>query len=202
MKACLKIAVVLLVTTVVTAGSTKFVSTWRHPLGGLDFADMKVATFLIDPELTLRMGPEETLAAELRRRGLDTIAGYTVLPSELAKDHEKAKEFLKNAGITGAVVLRVVGRDKVKRPKVTYSEGYYSSFWGYWDYGWSATYHIGSTKADRVYWIETLVYSIELDRLLWAGESETVNPKNVRKFVKDLVDAAGEEMRKAGLVRK
>ena len=204
MKACLKIVVVLLAATLATAGSTKFVSTWRNPAGGLDFAGMRVATFLVNPELAMRMGPEETLAAELRRRGLDTVAGYTVLPVELAKDREKAKEFLKNAGITGAVIMRVVEEAKTRRPKTTvwYSESYYPSFWGYWDYSWSATYTIGSAKTDRVFWIETLVYSIELDRLLWAGQSETVNPKGIRKFVKDLVDAAGKEMRKAGLVKR
>ena len=50
--------------------------------------------------------------------------------------------------------------------------------------------------------ILTLVYSIEQDELLWAGQSETANPKDVRKFIKDLVDAAGKEMRKSGLVKK
>ena len=39
-------------------------------------------------------------------------------------------------------------------------------------------------------------------RLIWAGMSETINPKDVRKFVKQLIDTAGKEMRKAGLVRK
>ena len=74
--------------------------------------------------------------------------------------------------------------------------------WGYWDYSWPANYAIGSAKPDKVFWIETLVYSIELDRLLWAGESTTANPKNIRKFIKDLVDEAGKELRKAGLVKR
>ena len=204
MKACLKIVVVLLIATLATAGPTKFVSTWRNPKGGLDFAGMKVAAFVITREPTMRMGPEETLAAELRSRGLDTVAGYTVLPVELGNDQERAKEFLKNEGITGAVIMRVVDEAKTRRPKTTvyYSEGFYPSFWGYWEYGWSATYTIGMAKSDRVFWIETLVYSIELDRLLWAGESTTANPKNIRKFIKDLVDEAGKELRKAGLVKR
>ena len=201
MKACLKIVVVLLAVTLSAAGSTKFVSTWRNPLGG-DLTGLKVATFLVNPDLTMRMGPEETLAAELRRRGHDAVAGHTVLPLELTKDKERAKEFLTKAGITGAVVMRLVAEDETRRPTVYYSQGYYPSFWGYWNYGWSTTYVIGSTDTDKVFWIETLVYSVELDRLLWAGESETVNPKGIREFVKDLVDAAGEEMRKAGLVKR
>ncbi len=50
--------------------------------------------------------------------------------------------------------------------------------------------------------LETLIYSIDKDELLWAGRSESTSPKDIRKFVKELVDAAGKEMRKAGLVKK
>ncbi len=204
MKACVKIVVVLLIATLAMAGPTKFVSTWRNPKGGLDFAGMKVAAFVITREPTMRMGPEESLAAELRSRGLDAVAGYTVLPMELGDDQERAKEFLQKEGITGAIIMRVVDQAKTRRPKTTvyYSEGFYPSFYGYYQYGWSATYTIGKAKSDTVYWIETLVYSIELDRLLWVGESTTANPKNIRKFIKDLVDEAGKELRKAGLVKK
>ncbi len=71
-----------------------------------------MATFVVSADDTMRWGPEETLAAELRSRGMDAVAGYTVLPGELAKDQDKAKEFLKNAGITGAVMMRVLGYEK------------------------------------------------------------------------------------------
>ena len=55
---------------------------------------------------------------------------------------------------------------------------------------------------DRTVSIETLFYSIAEDKLLWAGQSETTNPKDVRKFAKELVDAAGKAMRKDGLIKK
>ena len=59
-----------------------------------------------------------------------------------------------------------------------------------------------SRKTPRRVAIETLIYSIEQDQLIWAGESETTDPKDVRKFAEQLVDAIGKEMREAGLVRK
>ena len=88
----------LLTVTLATAASTQFVSTWRNPKAGPIDATVKMATFVISSDDALRLGPEETLAAELRSRGMDAVAGYTVLPGELAKDTEKAKEFLKNTG--------------------------------------------------------------------------------------------------------
>jgi len=197
----------LLTVTLATAASTQFVSIWRNPKAGpIDATAVKMATFVLSSDDTMRWGPEETLAAELRRRGMDAVAGYTVLPGELAKDKEKAKEFLKKAGITGAVMLRIVGYEKETRQQTvtttTYTQAYYSTFWGYWNYGWATVYEIGSRKSPRRVAIETLIYSIEQDELIWAGESETTDPKDVRAFAKQLVDAIGKEMRKAGLVSK
>jgi hypothetical protein len=197
---------ILLTANLVTAGSTKFVSTWSNPAGGsIAQAGKRVAAFLLNPDETMRQGPEETLATEMRRRGVDCLAGYTVLPGVLAKDLEKAKAFIKKSGITGAILMRVVGKEE----QTSYTPGtawyaapYYPTFWGYWNYGWSAVYTPGYLTTDTVVSVETLVYSVEQDALLWAGRSETTNPKDIRKFVKDLVDAAGKQMRKAGLVRK
>ena len=207
MKLCLRIVVAtLLSVALATAASTKFVSTWKNPAAGaIDVTREKVAAFVVTADEAMRLGPEETLAAEMRRRGIDCIAGYTVLPGELAKDVERAKEFLKKAGITGAIMMRVVGREQETSyvaGTAWYAAPYYSSFWGYWNYGWPVVYSPGYLRSDTIVSVETLVYSIDKDELLWAGRSETTNPKNVRKFVKKLVDAAGKEMRKAGLVRK
>ncbi len=194
----------LLTVTLATAASTQFVSTWRNPKAGPIDATVKMATFVISSDDALRLGPEETLAAELRSRGMDAVAGYTVLPGELAKDTEKAKEFLKNTGITGAILMRVVGYEKeTRRPAVTtstYTTTYYSTFWGYWNQSWTTVYEIGTQSSPRRVAIETLIYSVEQDQLIWAGESESTDPKDVRAFAKQLVDAIGEEMRKAGLI--
>lgn len=196
----------LMAATLSMASSTKFVSTWKNPAAdSIDLSATKWAAFVVSPDTMMRMGPEETLATEMRRRGVDCIAGYTVLPGELAKDKEKAKEFLEKGGITGAVLMRVVSEEERTHHTpgtIWHTAPYYPSFWGYWGYGWSTVYVPGYTTHETVVSIETLVYSIEEDILLWAGESETTDPKEVRKFVKELVDAAGKEMRKAGLVKK
>ena len=207
MKLGLQMAGAFLVTvTLATAASTRFVSTWKNPEAApLDATAVKMATFVISSDDTMLWGPEETLAAELRRRGVDAVAGYTVLPGELVRDKEKAKEFLKNAGITAAVMMRILGYEKETHRRTvtttTYSNSYYSTFWGYWGQSWTTVYEIGSQKSPRRVAIETLIYSIEQDQLIWAAESETTDPKDVRAFAEQLVDAIGKEMRKAGLVR-
>lgn len=201
-------AAVLLTGTLSQAGSTKYVSVYRNPAAGLiDFSGTKVATFVVIPDQGIREGREETLAAELRRRGINCLAGYTILPGELVKDRERAKEFLKKAGVGGAVLMRLVGdeeRTSYSPGMAWYSQSYYPSFWGYWNYGWSSVYVPEYSWTDRVVTLETLIYSIDKDQLLWAGRSETTNPKekDIAKLVKNLADETGKELRKAGLVKK
>ena len=197
----------LLTVTLATAASINFVSTWKNPEAApIDATTVKMATFVVSSDDTMRWGPEETLAAELRKRGVDAVAGYTVLPGELAKDQDKAKEFLENAGITGAVMMRILEYEKETHRRTvtttTYSNSYYSSFWGYWGQSWTTVYEIGSQKSPRRVAIETLIYSIEQDQLIWAGESETTDPKDVRSFATQLVEAIGEQMRNAGLLSR
>jgi hypothetical protein len=50
--------------------------------------------------------------------------------------------------------------------------------------------------------VESLVYSIDQDKLLWASTSKVVNPKEVDTVIKKLVASVGSEVRKAGLVKK
>lgn len=198
---------VFLASALLLAGSTKYVSVYQNPRAGLiDFSGKRVACFVIIPSTEFRSAREETVAAELRNRGLDCLAGYTILPGELVKDREKSKEFLKKANVAGAVLLRLVGdEEKVSYTQAVtswYSQPYYGNFWGYWNYGWTAAYIQPTQWTDRVVTLETMIYSIEKDELLWAGRSETTNPKDITKFVQDLVKEAGKALRKAGLVPK
>jgi hypothetical protein len=190
---------------ILSPAGTRYVSVYRNPKANLaDLAGKKIACFVVIPSEEFRSGREETVAEELRTRGLNTVAGYTVLPGELVKDREKAKAFLNKAGVTGAVMLRLVDDQAAQRQTTAgwYAGPYYDSFWGYWGHGWSQAYVVETTWTERVITLETLIYSIEKDQLLWAGRSETSSPKDIKKFVKDLMDAAGKELRKSGLVPK
>ena len=204
--AMLRATIPFFLTVSALIASTNFLTTWKNPKAGLlDLDGRRFAAFVVTADETMRLGPEETLAAEMRRRGFDCVAGYTVLPGELARDEEKAKTFLENAGITGAIMLRVLRNEtEVRYTPATayYSTGYYPSFWGYWNYGWSVVYTPGYQTSERIVSIETLFYLIDKDQLVWAGKSETANPKEIRKFVKELVEAAGKAMRRDGLARK
>jgi hypothetical protein len=78
---------------------------------------------------------------------------------------------------------------------------YYSSFWGYYGYGWGVPYVPFSVDRDTIVVIETTIYSVPRNMLLWAAVSETKNPTTLPRFVEDLVKESVKELHKQGLAR-
>jgi hypothetical protein len=154
------------------------------------------------PDESLRVSGEESLVRELTARGLQSVATYRIAPKEELKSAERAKVWFEKANVEGVVAMRPVSKDK----RTTYNPGtwmnpYYSTFWGYYGYGWGSMYIPGSVDQDTIIVVETTIYSIPRNQLVWAAVSETKNPKTLQRFVEDLVKESVKELHKQGLAR-
>ena len=189
---------------------TKFKTAWKSPdatqitLGPGDTVLAMVITARDDS----RNGAEAALAQELEKRGVEAVPAYTVIPKSLIQDAERARPYVEKAGCKYAVIMRVVGQDqdiKGSGPQYTsvYTGPYYGGLYGgYWGFGWGVAYNAGNMEIDTKVSVETMFYDLRTNKLLWAGMSETVNPSTALKFIKDLVNKVGKEMKKQGLVRR
>ena len=186
------------------AETPKFTSTWKWmDAGTVSFAGKKVAALVISKDDSLRVAGEEALVRELSARGLQMVATYRIVPRPELETAEKARVWYEKSGVEGVVALRPTSREKV----VTYTPSMwvsasYGSLWSYYDYGWGAVYVPQRTREDTHVVVETLVFSVPKNQLVWAGVSETRNPKELQQFVKDLVGVAAKEMEKQGLHRR
>ena len=59
----------------------------------------------------------------------------------------------------------------------------------------------GTVDRDTVVVVETTIFSVPRDMLLWAAVSETKNPKTLQTFVIDLVKECVKELHKQGLAK-
>ena len=167
------------------SAAPKFTSAWRSPdAGSVSFAGKKVAALVITQDDSLRVSGEESLVRELTARGLQSVATYRIAPKEELKSAERAKVWFEKTNVEGVVAMRPV-----------------SKFWGYYGYGWGSMYIPGSYDQDTIVVVETTIYSIPSDQLVWAAVSETKNPKDLQRFVQDLVKESVKELHKQGLAR-
>jgi len=84
-------------------------------------------------------------------------------------------------GFDGAVTMRLVDVDKEK----TFTPG-------------NVTYY----PTTKTYTIETNVYSIKEDKIIWSGLTETTNPEGVKKMTEKVSEAVFKKMVKEGSVSK
>jgi hypothetical protein len=190
----------MLVVGAAGCATTEFRSTWKDPTAQpFTLHGQRVAAFVITPTESLRRAGEDALAGELSARGVQGIPGYKLTGAKPVRDSEVLRRDLERAGVEGTVIMRVVDR----RQEIDFVPGgpYYGSMYGYWDYGWGATAYPGFVDTNTIVSVETLVYSVRQDKLLWGGVSDTIDPYKLDSFIRDIAKAATQEIRKAGLIQ-
>ena len=200
------IAFCLVLASALAAGP-KFTSTWKAPEASTtSFAGRKVAALLISDDQSLRISGEEALVRELASIGVtDGVASYRIVPREELRDADRARPWYERAGVDGVVSMRLVKAETHKTSSsAVWTSPTYSSLWGYYGYGWGSVYVFdpGRDTPETVAVIETLVFSVPQNKLLWAGVTESTDPKDAQRVIEDVVEATVEEMRKQGLLRK
>jgi hypothetical protein len=198
------IAVFGLVVGASALAKTKFSSVWKSPEAATArLAGQKVAALIIDSDESLRVAGEEALARELTERGMQGVPSYRFVPKEELKSADQARGWYEKAGVQAVVALRVVSDEKkLQYQPSTWTSGYYSSLWGYYGYGWGVVYDPGYKRIDRYVSLETLIFSVPKNALLWAGLSETENPQEPARVIEEVVREAVSEMRKQGLAKR
>ncbi len=185
-------------------GSTTFTSTWKAPdAQRVDPAGKSIAALVIYSDKKRRRDAEVYLTHELTIRGARGIAAYTLTGLDYPSVDEARARF-KEAGVEGVVIMRVVGHDqRVIVDPGGFSGSAYGSFGSYYSsYGLAVSYSTGSVQTDTVVTIETLIYSLSQDKLLWAGTSRTSNPAGVQSLITEVADAVASQMAKQGLIAR
>lgn len=188
--------------------TTTFTSIWKAPdAKPLQFqAGDKVVAMVVAESTSMRRAGEANLADELDKRGLKGVPAYTLISDTDIKDEAKAKAAIEASGAVGVIVLRPRGQEKEisSTPPTYYDSPYYGGFWGggYYGHGWVGVYDPGMIRTDTYVSIETVLYDLRQNKLVWAGQTRTMNPTDVESFVGELADAVSRELRASGMVAR
>lgn len=186
------------------AAKAKFKSTWKAPgVTGLNYGGRKIVGLIVSDDMPLRISTEEALASALTARGAEGVAAYRLIPKEEIRDRDNVRRWFTQSNTAAVVMMRLVDLSKERIPtEVLWTGGgYYGSLWNYYPYAWGSTYSIIPGRVDTRVVVETMVFDVNGDHPLWAGTSESVNPKDARQVVTDIVESAADRMRKDGLIR-
>jgi hypothetical protein len=198
-------SIVLLLLSSASAAKPTFIHTWKAPgAANVGYAGKKIVGLVVSNDMSLRMSSEEALARELTAKGVEGIAAYRVIPAQEIRDANTVRSWFERAGAAGVVVMRLIDLAKETMPSVMVwqSAPYYGSLWSYYPYVWGATFDITPARTEVKIVVETLVFDVAGNQLLWAGTSESTNPESAQTLIKSIVDGAADRMKKDGLMRR
>ena len=177
-----------------SCSNTRLVTQWQDPsVTQLRFT--KVLSLCIAKGQDVRRETEDLLCAQMPR--VACKPAYLAIPESMITDPEEANALAQQESFDGAVVIRLLDA----REQVTYvPPSYGPTFWGYYGYAWPMAYDPGSFRTDQIVRIETSIYSVKEDRLLWVGTTETMNPDSLPDLVKDVAKAVRGELVKRQLI--
>jgi hypothetical protein len=151
---------------------------------------------------------EDKLVAQLKKS--NAVPSYSYLtPADTSQ--KILVEKLKKDGFDGVIMMRVkaVVQTQTINPGTSYSTWYgYSS-----PYGYSAgvSYELGSYEKNATsnvdvnsakdYIIETNIYSLESEKLLWSGVTASMSAKKIDTAMTGIVNTIRKELKKKGFIK-
>jgi len=184
----------ILITTaffLVGCSSTTMQSSWKAP--GATYTKeqfKKVMVVALFKDETSRRIAEDKIAA----KNIAFRASYMVLGKDQQNmDEASFKAFVAKEGYDAVLTLHLVDvEQRTSYVPGTYQGGYY----GWYGMNYGGFYQPGYYIEDKNYIIETNVFSVSQDKLLWSGVTSTLNPTDINRTVDEVWDAVVTRMKR------
>jgi hypothetical protein len=179
-------------------------NSWHDPEASIDMSKLnKVLVVALLKNDTHRRAAESQLAGMLKIKG---VASYNYLTEEPGKQsEEQVKQKLKNDGFDGAIIMRLADVDKdIKYVPGSYGTypRYYGRFWPYLSTSWNYYGQPGYFEATKKFTVETNVYSLRKDKLIWSSLTSSVDPQTSEKLMQAVAKEVYSRMKKDGFIIK
>jgi hypothetical protein len=180
--------------------NTTFVSSWKSPTAQpLMVKGARVAAVVIMSDVASRRAAEDELAKEITARGGVGVPMYSLVEHSNVEGEPIARDALEKANVKGVVVLHP-GPTETETAPQNYNTAPYSSYWdGYYSYGYGSPWDPTPAHQSFVS-VETLIYSLAQNQLVWAGRSKTTNPSTLNELIMEVASATATELSQSALL--
>jgi hypothetical protein len=157
----------------------------------------KLGVVVLSPQMSNRATVEVAVAEAFRAKGVKAIATYDIFP--MAGKIEEIKQNMDQEAIQQKIRERVTANnldalliitlfDKTKETHYVQGSSFSISapvygfpYYGYYGYAYSSVYDPGYYATTTNYFIESNLYDVSTEKLLWTGQTKTQDPQSVEK---------------------
>lgn len=198
-----------------TTTATSFSQSYRNP-GYEETVFKKVLVIGVAQDAPSRKAFEDALASAIANEGGTAAPSYAVLPNDEKLSEDELHAVIERDGVDGVLVTRLLSIEKATEsytPPKKYNNPqtrYYPGGWGY-GYGYGGFYGFyGTTYAEAhtpgyfdtstTLKLETNLYSVATNELVWTGQSETIDPDSIEDARASVTQAVAKKLKEERLI--
>jgi len=158
----------------------------------------------------LRRFFEQEFVQQLKARGTDAVAGFTVLPPNEEVDKNIIASKLKELNADGVLITSLVDKKTVETyipGDVYYGHAYYAppvhyrEWDSYYSRSYTAVYQPGYTVKHKVVIVETNLYEAGSEKLVWSALSKTFVEGDSNKLIRSFVQVMIKDLSEKNLLQ-
>lgn len=182
-------------------GATKLVKRWDDETYTGGPLKKMIVIGVFDHEVT-RAYFENEFVTGMKNDG--AIASFTLLPDlESLESKEAIVQMIKEAQADSILVVRVVGKnekDYYIPGRVQWIPNVYASSYNYYSRSYRSRYLPAFNQYEEAFTLETRVYALSNEKLVWAGRTTVLNPRSAEAGIRSLAKNVTRDMKKTGIM--
>ncbi len=201
-------AAVLCATAVLLAScaNTKISQSWVEPDNKRSYDDFLVIG--IGESEQNRRAYESHFVESIREAGAEAEASYKLIKSNEKIERDTILKAIDGMEIKGVIITHMVAVDEetIYRPSMDYMPmyggGYYGGMYSYYPHVNSYVSRPGYYTTHETYTLETNLYDVESEELVWSARSRTFSPESVQEVIVDLTKLLIKDLDEKNLIKK
>ncbi len=160
-----------------------------------------------------RQAFEDAFAKAIADEGGGAQASWVLLPQSTQLEEEQIRAAIEGKNFDGVLITRLLSVDKdqeyvepkaYNNPRTTYYAGggglYGYGYYGFYGTTYAKVHEPGYFETSTTLRLETNLYSLTTNGLVWTGQSETLNPESLTDVIDSMTAAVAKKLKEERLI--
>ena len=194
----------------ISCANTKISQSWVEPDNKKSYNDILIIG--IGESEQNRRAYESYFVEALREVGTEAEASYKLIKSSEKIERDTVVNAIEGMEIDGVIIthMTAVDEETIYRPGMGYSAvgyggygygGYGGGMYGYYPHVNSYVHSPGYYTTHETYTLETNLYDVKTEELVWSARSRTFSPESVEEVIVDLTKLLIKDLKEKNLIK-
>jgi len=184
---------------IIACAGTKLTHTWvDETYHGKPVSDILVIAVTHKEEN--RQSFEDKFVAQLKAAGVEAVSSSDVIPipSDLELKKEEILKVVDKFKNDAVIITHLAGVEE--KESYTRPERDRGGYYGYYGWAYGYTHEPGYNYTNTLIRLATNLYDDKTEKLIWSGQSETLDPGSINQIIDDVIDVLIKDLKKNKLL--